>query len=294
MIIPALAAAAGFLALLGYLAAWRVMKGNGRKPLTVRPDGLGLSFEPVSCKTSDGLTLRGWFIPARQPSARTVLLCHGYGTNKGAILEAVAGLTERGFNLLAFDFRCCGESEGELLSVGHLEARDFDAAVARLKELRPNDAYFAYGLSMGAMVTFVGLTRHREFKAAALESPFFSHDVAVIRYMRHKSGVPYFPLVPLVLFWMSVRLGENPNPKSPCGVASSFMTPLLAICGSEDRICPPEVAESLLALVPGPKEHWIVQGAGHGGCGKTAGEAYVERLADHFLSCQAKSEAVFR
>lgn len=283
MILPVLGAA-GFLTLLSYFAALRVMKGNGRKPLTVRPEGLGLSSEPVSCRTADGLTLRGWFIPAKEPSARTVLLCHGYGTNKGAILEAVAGLTARGFNLLAFDFRCCGESEGDLLSVGHLEARDFDAAVAFMKTLRPNDAYFAYGLSMGAMVTFVGLTRHREFKAAALESPFFSHDVAVIRYMRHNSGVPYFPLVPLVLFWMSVRLGENPNPKSPCGVAKDFNVPLLAICGSEDRICPPEVAESLLALVPGPKEHWVVQGAGHGRCGKTAGAEYAERLAKHFLS----------
>lgn len=274
--------AAGFLLALSYYGAHRVLTGNGRVPLTVRPQTLGLPFEAVACRTADGLTLKGWFVPAAAPSDKTILLCHGWGTNKGAILAGTAGLRERGFNLLYFDFRCCGESEGELLSVGHLEARDFDAATEFLRRHRPSDRYAVYGLSMGAMVAFCGAARHACFEAAALESPFSSHDLAVVNYLTRASRVPYFPLVPLIQFWIRRKLGEDPQPHSPEFVAHRFRVPLLAISGSADPILPPESAQRLVDRVSAPKQIWVVDGAGHARCAEVAGEAYARRLADFY------------
>src|SRR3954467_14680465 len=97
LLVAALASAAALAALnaLAFYAAYRNVTGNGRVPLTVRPEQFGLSYEPVSFRTSDGLLLKGWFVPAKAPSSRTLLFCHGWGVNKGQILKfthALAGL----------------------------------------------------------------------------------------------------------------------------------------------------------------------------------------------------------
>lgn len=279
------AAAAGLLGALAavtYWAARRNVTGNGRVPLTFRPEAAGLRYEDVSCRTSDGLTLKGWFIPASSPSRRTLLFCHGWGTNKGEILRFTHELACRGFNLLYFDFRCCGESEGSRLSVGYLEARDFDAVVAFMKEFRPDDAYGVFGLSMGAMVSFCGLARHPVFSAAVLESPFKSHDSSCIRYMKVNYGVPYFPFMPLMLCWLRVLLRGDPERRSPLACAAEVSVPILAIFGTEDRMVPPEEFAPALEKTRGPKAVWVIPGAGHARCGETAGAEYADRLARFF------------
>jgi pimeloyl-ACP methyl ester carboxylesterase len=267
------------LGLLSVYTAHRILTGNGLIPLTVRPELYGLPFEPVSCRTSDGLTLKGWFVPAKTPSARTILFCHGWSANKGEILRGTHALAAQGFNLLYFDFRCCGESEGELLSVGYLEARDFDAMVAFLRSFRPDDRYAVYGMSMGGMVVFSGAARHDCFDAAVIESTFRSHGEAVSRYLHFKSGVPYYPLIPMIQFCLRVRLGGDVQLDSPESHAPNFKIPVLGVCGAEDRVAAPELTEALLARVPSPHELWIVPGAGHAGCAQASGAVYTDRLA---------------
>jgi pimeloyl-ACP methyl ester carboxylesterase len=294
MVAASLALAALVVALLlalSFYAAHRNVTGNGRVPLTVRPERFGLSYEPVSCRTSDGLTLKGWFVPASAPSDRTLLFCHGWGTNKGEILKFTHALAGQGFNLLYFDFRACGESEGEMLSVGYLENRDFDAAVGFLKSHRPHDRYGVFGLSMGAMVSFCGVARHPGFTAAVLESPFKSHDSSVERYMRVNYGVPYFPLIPMMLFWLRVRLGGNPELISPVSTAHQVAVPVLAIFGTEDRMVPPEEFSVPLERVKSSKEVWVIQGAGHARCAETAGPAYTDRLAKFYRTHMPASGA---
>jgi uncharacterized protein len=275
------------LAALTLVASWfgadRVLHGNGRIPLTVRPENYGAPYEKVEFTTQDGVTLRGWFLPAAEPSTRTILYCHGWGANKGQVLEFTHGLRERGFNGLYFDFRYCGESDGELLSVGTFEAKDFDAAAAFLKKLRPRDSLGVYGLSMGAMVSFAGVARHPEFKAAALESGFVSHYQAVRRYLTLGVGLPYFPIVPLFLFWMKQRIGVEPELYSPSRVAQGWPgAPVLAIYGELDAMAPPEHGREFVSFIQAPATLWVVPGAGHGKCAQTAGTEYENRLADFF------------
>lgn len=276
------------LILLPLYAAYRNVIGNGRVPLTVRPEQFGLKHETVACRTSDGLLLKGWFIPSAAPSARTILFCHGWGTNKGEILRFTHALAGLGFNLLYFDFRTCGESEGSRLSVGYFERRDFDAAVAFMKAHRPADQYGVFGLSMGAMVSFCGLARHDVFSAAVLESPFRSHDSSVRRYMRVNYGIPYFPFIPVMLFWLKLLLGGDPELESPEAVAPKVSAPLLAIFGTEDRMVPPaEFAAPLGRARSSVKEVWVVPGAGHAKCGQVAGQAYTDRLAAFYAAHMA-------
>src|SRR5262249_57651862 len=78
---------------------------------SVTPRDLKMNYEDVSFRTADGLTLCGWHIPAAQRTEKTLILLHGYPADKGNILPSLSFLHED-FNLLLFDFRYLGKSEG--------------------------------------------------------------------------------------------------------------------------------------------------------------------------------------
>jgi hypothetical protein len=85
----------------------RVMDASGAE--------LGRPFEDVYFKTEDGVRLNAWFFPAATNSARSslvVLLCHGNGGNISHRLEMTEALLATGVNVLAFDYRGYGRSEG--------------------------------------------------------------------------------------------------------------------------------------------------------------------------------------
>src|SRR5436190_4534899 len=75
---------------------------------------LGYNFERVSFKSSDGVRLVGWWIPAlKQPPRRaaqvlagagqkTVIVCHGLAANKSNHLILSRGFVPNGYNVLIF------------------------------------------------------------------------------------------------------------------------------------------------------------------------------------------------
>ncbi|MBI3553666.1 MAG: alpha/beta fold hydrolase [Elusimicrobia bacterium] len=281
----AVCAALLLVLMISYAAAAVALNGGKHIPMTVRPETFGLSYDPVEFRSDDGIELNGWFVPAQRPSGRTIIFCHGWGANKGEVLKNTAFLQRQGFNLFYFDFRCCGESSGTMLSVGALEARDLDAAVSFVKSRRPGDTLAIYGVSMGSMVAFAGLTRHPELRAAVLECPFSSHNQALARYAWAKFSLPYYPFMPLVFFFVRQRLGFDPEAASPERLAAGLKAiPILAVCGENDPIAIPAIGRSLIAKLSAAGELWVVPGAGHAKCAETAGRAYEEKLGGFFSS----------
>lgn len=266
--------------LVSYAAAAVALNGGKHIPMTVKPESLGLPYEAVEFRSADAVLLKGWLIPAASESRRTIVFCHGWGANKGEVLKNTHFLRDAGFNLFYFDFRCCGESSGEMLSVGALEARDLDAAIGFLRRTRPSDRLAVYGISMGSMVAFAGLARHPQLEAAVVECPFSSHNAALTRYAWAKFYLSYYPFMPLVFFFVKRRLGFDPeeitSPERMIGRIGKV--PVLAVCGEADPIAVPEFGRRLMESLPRRGECWVVPGAGHARCAEAAGPAYQEKL----------------
>lgn len=263
-----LVATPALLLALSWIGARMVLTGPFKTPIDTRPEDLRLGFEAVAFPTRDGLRLKGWLVPALRPTERTVVVCHGWAANKGDMLRRTHFLAAEA-NLLYFDCRFCGESEGDLLSVGFLEAMDFDAAMGFLKTRRPAlvRRLGAYGQSMGAAVVLAGMTRHRELAASVLESPYLSHDQAVARFARSKLGVPYYPLMPLALWWIRLRLGADPETLSPRRLLDRLDgAAVLLAFGEKDPLVSPDEGRALFEPLRSPKRFVLVPGAGHGEC----------------------------
>ncbi len=75
------------------------------------PTHLGLAYEEVSVETADGYSLSGWYLPSPEPR-HALLYCHGNAGDIRDWVHAAPPFVEAGCNLLIFDYRGYGQSQG--------------------------------------------------------------------------------------------------------------------------------------------------------------------------------------
>jgi fermentation-respiration switch protein FrsA (DUF1100 family) len=229
---------------------------------SITPGALNMRYENVSFKTADGLTLRGWHIPAKEPNDKTVILLHGYPADKGNILPALAFLHDD-FNLLLFDFRYLGESEGSYSTAGAKEVEDLLAAIRFLKT-RAITEVGVWGFSMGGAVALMAIERAPEIRAVVAESSYAKLSEMALQLFDIplvKHAVAY-----LIGLWAKLLLGIDLKDVSPAERIRNSAIPILITHSSADAVIPFSQAKSLQqALGNNPRaEFWFGEEFAHG------------------------------
>jgi pimeloyl-ACP methyl ester carboxylesterase len=277
---------------IGYLAAsytmsrWLTRPARGRPAKS--PDSVGLDWQPLSCRTTDGFRLAGWLIEPVRPRG-TVALFHGLRSNRGQTLSRAAFLAEAGYRCVAFDHRAHGESEGRRTSFGFFEQHDVRAVLALLGERWPGQPRAALGVSMGAAAVCFAGSRARGFDAVVLESLY--HDLASALSSRIGNGFPSWlrRFVPGVVWITERRLRLRLAQLTPADhIGGLAPMPVLLLTGSADPHAPPLDAERLHARCQGERELFIVPEAGHRDVPETGGPVYRQRVLE-FLERRLKS-----
>lgn len=142
------------------------------RDLTADPSDIGLEFEAVTLAASDGVALSAWFIPSEE-SRGTVLFCHGNAGNISDRLDSLLIFNRLGLDVLIFDYRGYGESQGTPDEAGTY--RDAEAAWRYLLETRGVDPsrIIVFGRSLGGAVAAWLAERH-DPAMLILESSFVS------------------------------------------------------------------------------------------------------------------------
>ena len=290
MIVWAAAALLALAAALFGLCWWGagvVLHPPRMSPMSIFPEQFGLRYEKIAFSTRDGVELKGWFLPSPDGGTRALIMCHGWGDNKGELLKKTYFLNARaGFNLLYFDFRSHGESGGEITTIGGLETIDFAAAAAWLRENKPDLALRAgaFGLSMGAAVAVAAMPDHPGLRCAVVESPYSDYRGVVARWAWNNLRVPEFPLVAAAMWILRRRVGDPKvdafNPVEAAGRIAP--RPLFVIGGEKDDLMPEDDVRRVFDAAKEPKQLWIVPGAEHAKCREAAGAEYDARVAGFF------------
>ena len=97
---------------------------------TGTPAQYGLTYQDVAFRTSDGVRLSAWYIPARNGAA--VVLLPGSGSTRTAVLGQAAVLGRHGYGALLVDGRGHGLSGWHAMDFGWWGGRDLAAAVSFL------------------------------------------------------------------------------------------------------------------------------------------------------------------
>jgi pimeloyl-ACP methyl ester carboxylesterase len=247
-------------ALVGASAEGRRMIPTTRAPITATPAADGLRYEDVSFRSDHGLVLRGWWIPGA--GARTIVMIHPWGANRGVLLDRVSYLHLAGYNLLLFDLSGHGQSDGDPQSVSYLSGDDVRAAVTYARA-RASGPVALLGYSLGAALAIQVAARDPDVTAVVEDSGFASIPAVFGANFESRTGLPAqpFALPPEVVGSLVFRV--NLWGTSPLEDAARLHQPLLAIVGSADAIVPPSEGASLYRAAAGPKQLLVVPGATH-------------------------------
>lgn len=239
------------------------------------PKDLKLEYGDITITTADGVKLAGWYIPNKQ-AEKTIVLLHGYPADKGDILPAIYFLGKK-YNLLLFDFRYLGKSEGRYSTAGAKETQDLLAAIEFLKSKGIKEVG-VWGFSMGGSVALMTSPKAPEIKAIVSESSYASLDLMTLEL--YQIPILKHPLAYLTSLWARLLLGINVKDIAPAHSAKALQIPTLIIHSKNDRTIPFKNALLIQeALTNNPKaEFWFKENLTHG----ELGSEYQNRVEDFF------------
>lgn len=223
----------------------------------------GLAYEEVAFATGEGLTLRGWFIPAAEAGAPAVVYAPGTGRDLRSGLSLAAPLHQAGYHVLLFSYRGSGQSDGNRLgfSYGDAESRDVDAAVRFLTEVKGVGRVAAIGYSAGAVSAILSAARNPRIGAVVAVAPYSCVDE--VWQTGRPALMPAF-LQDLTLWLTEKRKGFDRDQICPLDVVDRIAPrPLLVIHGAADRRILESQVRRLFEAAGQPKSLWVVAGATH-------------------------------
>jgi fermentation-respiration switch protein FrsA (DUF1100 family) len=252
------------------------------------PAARGWTYRDVSFTDSDRLVLRGWWIPGTRH--QTVVMVHGWTSSRQEPMGKSGYLHDAGYNLLVFDLRGHGASDGSYTTLGWLEPDDVRAAVRFARTQDPGPVALL-GYSMGASIVVEAAADGVDVRAVVEDSGFASlADVIRFTFTRH-TLLPASPFADPMLALSAADLGVDPERIRPVDAAARLSRPLLAIVGTADALVPPAQGHALFEAARGPKELLVVAGAGHTGAYDRAPGLYARTVLDFLAANMVPSAA---
>jgi uncharacterized protein len=291
------------LAAAGYLATMSVV-GHFAPSFKVMPADYQLQAVPISFQSLDGINLKGWWISAQGTSAArgTVILAHGNGGNRSSMLSRAAFLAASGYNAFPIDLRAHGESAGNYMTPGYLEALDILGAVEAAKRRAQPGPFVALGHSYGARASLWAAARSNEISAVIADGGFVSVYGTLRREAARVRGDPNASFGEKIGLLVANRLSESSWARSFMEAAYNWRTgtrlpsqfddvmpailqlgsrPILFIVGEKDHVAPPEDSRRMYEAAKSPLKAMLeVAGADHNSTFDVDPTLYKTRVLD--------------
>jgi alpha-beta hydrolase superfamily lysophospholipase len=249
--------------------------------------------EDFDVRAPDGVELRGWKIRPLSPNGDWVLLLHGMSDNRSGVLGHAEFLLRHGCSVVMMDARAHGKSGGNMATYGWKERYDTVAITDALYSTEHVRHLFALGVSMGASIALQSAAVEPRIEAVVAEDPFanlreVSYDYAGLDISPLLGKTLFRPAVILAMHSIIKEGGFDPENVSPEKAVTVRAFPILLICGTRDHRIPCRHSERIYNAARGPKELWIVDGAGHAAAFGYAPAEYERRVITFFENVEAK------
>jgi uncharacterized protein len=236
---------------------------------------------------NDGVELRGWKVVPASANGDWVLLFHGVSDNRTGDLGHAEFLLRYGYSVVMMDSRAHGKSGGDMATYGWKERYDTVAITDALCATEKVRHLYAYGVSMGAAIALQSAAVEPRIAAVSAEDPFanlreVTYDYAGLDLSPFLGETLFRPASIFAMRAVAKTGGFNPDEVSPERAVAQRRFPVLLICGTNDHGIPCRHAEAIYEAAVGPKELWIVQGAGHASALGQAPAEYENRVVSLF------------
>jgi pimeloyl-ACP methyl ester carboxylesterase len=259
-----------------------------RLPLNpdVTPASFGLDYENVAFRSrEDSVLLKGWYLPAGGDTA--IIVVHGGEQNRVDdnvdTLELARDMVGKGYDMLLFDLRGRGESEGKGLALSNIE-KDIGGAVDYLKSRGYPPAHIAImGFCSGA--ASASIFASRDSPGALILVGCFATVRRMVGREAEDYGIPGFLVN---VFAPGVLLASEAiycyRPVDPVDVIADIDCPIFFIHEENDEYISRGEMEALYAEARQPgSQFWEVNGSLHSQAYRTHPVEFIEKV-DGFLS----------
>lgn len=242
--------------------------------LFFNPEKANLHPEELWIESSDATRIHAWLFPAKTASGNklgTVIQFHGNAENMSSHFASLIWMTEAGYDLLAFDYRGYGTSEGSPNQAGL--NRDALAVIESLNKEGKEKKIILYGQSLGGAVllrALQDLTDRSRIKAVIIESSFYSYQAIA----RAKLAQTWLTFIFQPLAWVLVSDQYSPEES----IAKVSPIPLLVMHGDRDQVIPYRFGEKIFQLAHEPKTFWKIENGHHLDTMARHGGIYREKL----------------
>jgi alpha-beta hydrolase superfamily lysophospholipase len=203
-----------------------------------------------------GVTLKGWRCHATGEPRGTLIHLHGIADNRGSASNVIQRYTARGFDVIAYDSRAHGDSEGSICTYGYFEKDDLRQIIGGVE----HTPIVLIGTSLGAAIALQAAAGEPRI-AGVVAAETFSDLRTVAR-----ERAPWILSEDIVAraFQLAEKSGEfEVDAVSPEKAARRIRVPVLLIHGADDRDTAASHSQRVLAALAGPKRLILVEGAGH-------------------------------
>jgi len=207
-------------------------------------------YEDVTFKSQDGTKLHAWFMapPKTQKVKGTIVYSHGNAGSIGYHIPFVLWMVQDGYQVLLYDYRGYGKSEGQVSRKGLVE--DVHAAFTYVKTRKDVDAnrLISFGHSLGGAKSLAALGQKMPSGVrGVVDFAGFASYQDMARHFAGQAGVK------IVTDDLSARdLIEKISP-----------VPVLIVHGTEDHTVPLSQGELLFKKAKEPKTFFKIEGGNH-------------------------------
>jgi dipeptidyl aminopeptidase/acylaminoacyl peptidase len=200
------------------------------------------------------------------------------------MLSLTKPLWEQGFNLLVFDLRGHGESDGDHYSFGQHEQWDIVGAAEYIKNkgFAPGKIG-VIGWSMGASSAIMALSDTPNIKAVVSDSAYAEYTTLSDWKFNDITGLPFL-FYPGALVFDRLFLDVDLNQARPVQtIGNTGGRHLFLIHGTSDEVVPfSEFGKLIQAGKENVSETWVLPGQGHLDAFPRQPEEYIRRVTAFF------------
>ena len=236
----------------------------------------------------ESVRLNGWYIESPN-SYKTIIMAHSYGKNRlqfdEKTFEMINNFIVEKYNILLFDFRYSGESEGSYCTFGLDEKNDVLGAVNYAKA-KGAEEIILIGFSSGAVAGILAAEESDDIDMLILDSPYQNPG----NYVSKLTGLPQTPFKWTILKTMKILPGIDLEKELniETSIKSVANKPILIIHGVDDKkidvLASRDLFNACIKTSGNDVELWEIEGVSHLGGYTKNSQKYTKKILEFLKS----------
>jgi pimeloyl-ACP methyl ester carboxylesterase len=246
------------------------------------------NYQDISTKIEeDSIYIKGWLF-FKKEHEKVIIISHDYGKNRMQFgkdtIGIIKGFINNRFDVIIFDYRNHGDSEGKVSSLGFNEVRDLEEIVELAKKRGYRDINIL-GYGMGANTALELIEKRKDINSIIADSPSWSNDDYLKRQIQRVKINRVYPIRVVVPFTVKLFTGSlKKNYDHYNNINKAVPGKVMFIHGSEDIFIDKEVSKKYFTKLtennPYNSKYLEISGAGYTDSYMVSPQEYLESIVE--------------